>query len=88
MQTAQIELTVLASALLLTTLNIFVYAWVIERERFLRTGIWILRVTSALTGFVAVSWGIYLLAHDPDSTLAKILNSAGLLLIAGGFFSR
>jgi prepilin signal peptidase PulO-like enzyme (type II secretory pathway) len=78
------EMLVFAMALLLTTINVFVYGWIIERGRHLQIGAWIIRFLAAVPAFFAVSWGLYLQAHDPESTLAKALTAAGLLLIAGG----
>lgn len=78
-----IELAVLAIALFLSTTSIFVYAWFECREKYLKTGIWALRITAVLPGLIATVWAIYVMATDEGSQLAMALLTAGMLLTAG-----
>ena len=78
-----LELVVLAVALLLSTTNIFVYSWFVEHEKYLHIGIWVIRVTGAFPGLVFSIWAIYAMATDRGSTLGIVLVTAGLLLVTG-----
>ena len=78
-----LELAVLALALLLSTTNIFVYSWFDKHEKYLHIGIWIIRVTGAIPGLVFSIWAIYIISTDKESTLGMVLVTAGLLLAAG-----
>jgi len=78
-----LELVVLALALLLSTINIIVYSWFESRERYLNIGIWVMRVSGVLPGLVVLIWAIYVMATDSESTLGKALLTAGFLLVTG-----
>lgn len=79
----ELELTVLALALLFSTANIFVYAWFENREKQLHTGMWVIRMTAVLPGFIAIVWAIFAMTTGKESTLVMALLTAGLLLVAG-----
>ena len=78
------ELTVLALALFVTTLNIYVYSWFQDRARYLRAGLWVMRVTGILPGLAVTVWAVYVRATSTESVLGTTLLTAGLLLVAGG----
>ena len=78
-----IEAAVLALALLLTTISIFVYSWFESREQYLHVGIWLIRIISVLPAFTLIIWSIYIMATDRGSLLALALLTASMLLTAG-----
>ncbi len=81
---ANIELIVLALALFVTTLNIYVYSWFENRVRFLRAGLWVMRITGILPGLAVTVWAMYVKATSTESVLGMALLTAGMLLVAGG----
>lgn len=78
-----LELFLLALALLLSTINIFVYAWFAKELSYLNIGIWIIRITGALPSLIFSLWALYALATAENSQLGAVLLIAGLLLAAG-----
>ncbi len=81
---ASTELIVLALALFATTLNIYVYSWFENRGRFLRAGLWVMRITGIVPGLAVTVWAMYVKATSPNSVLGMALLTAGILLVAGG----
>ena len=80
---ASLELTVLAIALLLSTINISVYSWFDTHETQLNIGIWVIRVIAVLPGLVFIVWALYAMASNKDATLAMALLTSGIMLTGG-----
>ena len=78
-----LELGVFAIALVLSTINIFVFTWALGRHSRQRFGVWLIRLTGALPGVLFALAAISLMATNTRSTPALALVTASLLLTSG-----
>ena len=77
------ELAVLAIAMFLSTMNIFVYSWFESRQRYVHVGLLVIKLTGVLPSLLFTVWAMYIQATSTESTLGLALLSAGLCLVAG-----
>ncbi|MDJ0805958.1 MAG: hypothetical protein QNJ78_03910 [Gammaproteobacteria bacterium] len=73
----------LSSALLLSTINIYLFAWLDEHEQHIQIGRWVITLISGLPAIGFILYAMYLLAVNKDSAIAMGLVAAGLLLTGG-----
>ena len=78
-----IESAVLAVALFVSTMNIFVYSWFESREKYIHFGPLVIKITGVLPSLVFTLWAMYILATSAESTLGQALLTAGICLVAG-----
>ena len=76
-------LIIFALALLLITTTILVYSWLITHEKYLGTGIWMIRLLVIIPGFLALIGALYFIATKSETRIGMALFTAGILLVTG-----
>ena len=79
-----IQLLIFASALILITLNILVCSFSASHSKYRVAGIWLIRATAIIPGFLAVCGGLYIWCIENNASVGWALFSAGMLLEMGG----